>query len=217
MKINFAQIIVIKLITSLVAFPAFAGGFTESLYLCDLGIMNSNNLSQKGVDFIQYQEEGKAFDISATQNFSSALTNATNLNSSYDRWNLTNGIENVSINLQSDFYGAQYYLEYCYKWDRVLPSDNFNYNVTFITSLPVAVPNTQFSVDTKCSQKNLSGAVIDTPNSQSTITTNTVTTDFASMRCTVRLNFKENPYFTPRPHNGGLLDINPNITVRVGL
>lgn len=211
---NFAMIIIIALISVITEMSAEAG-YTENLYLCDLGIMSINNSNQLGVDFIQYTQNGKTLSVSTSTHFSTALNVATILNPSFDRWNPTTGINDVSINLESDFYGSQYYLEYCYTWDRILPSDNLNYEVTFTSRLSTVVPFTQLSADTNCSLKANNGTVINTSVSQSFIATNSITTDFSSMRCTIKLSFKENLNFIARPHNGDDLGINPNITVRV--
>jgi hypothetical protein len=204
--------IIIYLITIL---QAFASGYAENIYLCDLGILNSNSANERGVDFIQYTTNGRNLSVSSASYLSTALNASLNLNPSFDRWNTANGIDDVSINLESDYLGAQYFLEYCYTWDRILPTDNLNYDVTFITTLPASVPYTQFSVDTKCSLMANNGAVVNTEILQSSIATNSLSTDFSSMRCTVRLNFKEDSFFTARPHNGGLLNIDPQVTVKV--
>jgi hypothetical protein len=212
---KYSNYLFINLITMFIAMPSFAGGYTENLYLCDLGMKSSNIFNERGVDFIQYVQNGRNLSVNATPVLSSALSLATNNNSLFDRWSSLNGITDVSINLESDFYGTQYFLEYCYTWDRVLPTDNINYDVTFISSLVSTITSTQFSVDTRCSIMANNGAVVNTLNSNSFVTTNLLSIDFSSMRCTIRLNFKEDTFSISRPHNGGLLNIDPNITVRV--
>jgi hypothetical protein len=209
------SIAIISLISAFFGAPAMAVGYVENLYLCDLGIMNSNSYNKLGVDYIHYFQNDKNLGVSASSRFSSALNNATNLDSHFDRWDPLTGINDVSINLESDFYGAEYYLEYCYTWDRTLPSDNLNYDIKFTTSLPSAVPSTQLSVDTNCSLKANNGVVANTSISDSAIVINTMTTDFSSMRCTIKLNFKEDIYLKTRPHNGDLVGVDPHITVKV--
>ena len=212
---KFVSYIILGLI-SLSSLPsADAAGYTEALYLCDLGIKNSNSLNQQGVDFVQYSQMGRNLNVSAGTEFTSALSMATQANSSFDRWDENTGLDNVSINLESELYGVEYYLEYCYKWDRIMPSDNINYDVTFFTNLPNAVAHTIPNIVTNCSIKANNGNIIDTPVSSSFVSTNTITTDSTSMRCTIRINFKEDSFFTARPHNGGLVGVDPNITVKV--
>jgi hypothetical protein len=207
--------ILIIIFTNFLAITALATGYTENLYLCDLGIINSNSTNQLGVDFIQYTQNEKTLSVSAQTTYSTALNKSTRINPAFDRWTPANGLNDISINMESDFYGSQYYLEYCYTWDRTAPSDNINYDVTFISSLPTAVPFTQMSVDTNCSIKANDGAVINTETSKTPVTNNLLTTDLVGMRCTIKLNFKEDSFFIARPHNGDYLGINPNITVKV--
>lgn len=190
-------------------------GYTENLYLCDMGIKNVNFSNALGVDFIQYSQNGRTLNLSASSNYTTALDQALRLNPSFDRWNPLTGINDVSIDLGSDYFGAQYYLEYCYTWDRTLPTDNINYDVTFTSSLPNAVPFTQMGVDTNCSLMANNGAVINTQVAQSFTATNYLSTDFTSMRCTIRLTFTEDSFFIKRPHNGNALGIDPNVTTRV--
>lgn len=209
------KLAIISLTSILFITNSMAAGYTEKLYLCDLGIKSSNSSNQLGVDFIQYKQLEKTLSVTASNQFSTALSVAMGLNSGFDRWNPSTGINDVSINLESDFYGSEYYLEYCYTWDRILPTDNLNYDVTFITSLSNAIPFTQVGVDTRCSIKANNGSIMNTSTLQSPTAKNLITTDFSSMRCTIKFNLKEDSYFIVRPHNGDFIGIDPNISVRV--
>jgi hypothetical protein len=194
---------------------AYADGYGHDLYLCDLGIKNANSLNQFGVDFIQYFQNAQLRNVFSTNEFSTVLAQNIRNNSSFDRWSSTNAIENVSINLESDFYGSQYFLEYCYNWERIMPTDNLNYEVSFLTMLRSPISNTQFSVDTICSLMANNGVVTNEVNMQSNQATLFLSTDYKSMRCTIKLNFKEDISFATRPHNGGDLNIDPVINVKV--
>ena len=214
---NHTKVNIVFLSTVFALSSAFAAGYSENLYLCDLGIISSNTLNERGVDFIQYSLNAQTSSVSAYLSYSTALTNALNLDAAFDRWNPANGIENVSINLESDYYGTQYFLEYCYTWDRLAPVDNTYYDVNFSASLPTVIPFTNFTADTKCSLMDSNAAVTNVAVLQSLTATVPLTSDFISMRCTIRLNFTESAGFTARPHNGGLLDIDPGVTVKAEL
>ncbi len=191
--------------------------YTENLFLCDLGIMNSNTSNQLGVDSIQYTQFGKTMSLSAlsTSLFTSQLEAAKNFNGAYDRWDASIGMTDIFVNLDSDFYGSRYYLEYCYTWNRAVPSDNLNYEIKFSASLPIELPSTRVSVDTKCSMLGSKGDVVSNEYLQSFKATNTLSTDVVSMRCTVRLNFVEDSFTKSRPHDGSAFQLDPNVSIEV--
>lgn len=189
--------------------------YSHNLTLCDLGLRNGNSFNQLGVDFIQYSLAGRVTSVTAGANFSSAVNQELSGNSLYNQWDINNGISDVSMNLGSDYFGTEYYLQYCYTFDRQLPNDNITYEVTTLSSMPVNVPETLWTSDTTCSLKYSNGVIINSQSLNASNVTNLITTDIVSARCTIKLNFTESSYFKLRPHSGDPLSIDPSVIVRV--
>lgn len=217
--------ILIGLIFIFHTFLSFAVDYTENLYLCDLGIKNSNTSNQLGVDFIEYFQSNRNLSVNAGINFNTASNYIQNYDPAFSLWLPNYAIDNASINLETDFYGSQYFLQYCYTWDRTIPPNNngtsisstpMSYNVTFNTSIMGPIPMTQVSGVTDCSILSSAGYV-NQVTSQTLDVINSLSSDSISMRCTIKINFIEDTFGGMRPHNGGVVDINPIVNVSVGL
>jgi len=194
---------------------SFANGYSQNIYLCDMGIRNLNHSNNSGVNYMEYLQNGNSQVIQENTNWTSALDRASQLILNYDRWNPAFSIDNISVNLGSDFYGAQYYLEYCYSWDRQAPMDSIQYAITFTPTLKANIPNTEMQTDTKCSIKFKDGHVVDSDSPQSDYVQTLLEDGKVSMRCTIRLTFKEATGNIQRPHNNDLGEVNPQINVKV--
>ena len=194
---------------------SFALGYTHNIYLCDVGMMNSDFSNSRGVDYVEYTQNGQVQRVGANTAWTSAFQRAPQQIMGYDRWNPSFGIEEVTFALNSDYYGTQYYLEYCYMWDRQAPFDAVQYSTLFTPTLYAPIPNTTMTVDTKCSIQFKNGSVIDNDSPQTPVVETLLDENKTSMRCTIRLTFKETATNIQRPHNSDLSAVNPQIKVKV--
>lgn len=201
-----------------IALPSasFASGYTENLFLCDMGIMNPDRSNTRGVDYVEYLQNERSNMIHGSYAWSTAIDIAKTKIQNYERWNPAFGINDVSFNLDSEFYGTEYYLEYCYTWDRVLPLDPILYTLTFTSELPIEIPHTQFETSSTCSIKSEDGhSTENTKYPQTPEIEIMLNPDQVSMRCTIRLSFKELTGNIYRPHNQDLGAIDPKVQIKV--
>lgn len=202
--------------TSVMTIAATTPAYTESLYLCDLGIKNANTTNQLGVDFIEYTQVGRNEEVGSGINFVTASNLISAIDPLFNLWSSNYGITNVSIDLESDNFGSQYYLQYCYNWIRNTAKSNNNgsYKVNFTTTLPTTITNTQASGVTDCSIISTKGVVTQVTTKGLTALSS-LSGNSASMRCTIKINYIEDILAGARPHNGDAIDINPVVKVSV--
>lgn len=192
---------------------ALAGGYTQDLFLCDVGIRSPGTAAALGVDYLTYKFKDKRLTLMGGMTLSSAVKAATD---PYDRWDTNNQLKDVDLNLESDYYGTMYYLEYCYKWERVLPSDSVVYAVTLMLAQPsVPITHTNIAVTTTCVTKTAAGAFL-TQNASDWVPVYTqLGTDMNAVRCTVRFTFNEVADGSRRPHSLDYENDSPQISVKV--
>lgn len=189
---------------------AHAETYTHQIYLCDMGMMNPGTTGSRGVDYMEYMQNGRKETVLATPAWSSAAVIAGQKILGFDRWNSAYAINDVGFNLESDFYGSQYYLEYCYMWDRdphapgTPGGGNYTIQYSFVVSaeIPVQIINTAINMNSKCDVQNKNHKVRSSEFLQTPLFQELLEPDEVSMRCTIRLTFKEETVgLLLRPHN----------------
>lgn len=195
-----------------------AAGHVDQLYLCDLGITNPDRTNRYGVDYVEYTQNSHKYLGQATPTTYSAATVAAQQIVGYDRWKSNFGIDNVYFNLDSEFYGSSYYLEYCFTWDRLPPMDNIQYTVKVSTAMPIEVPYTTLNTDSKCSLVSLNSGVQSVNNAAFDKTSAfemILLPNVVGMRCTIRLSLQETAGGILRPHNNDLGAVDPQVRIQV--
>lgn len=188
---------------------AHAQGYAHSLFLCDLGMQSLSGANNLGVNFVTYDQLGLSRSLGATstlQKASQKVPEGTNL------WLEPNQISNVLFNLESDYYGTEYYWDYCYVWNR----DQLNealFSIDINVATPPEIDNTAITFKTECTSRSILNTLI----TQTSINTNSTLWSMPSnqveLKCIIRFSFKEENFTVRRPHQTRL----DNLTSQIGI
>ena len=198
---------------------ALAVGYQEELFLCDLGIRNPDTSNSLGVNLIRFRRGERPRTLRASPVLTSAYATSPEV---YDRWVQGNALTDVEFDLGADYYGSEYFLEFCYKWERTVPADRVDYSVILNLTpgsglgygLGSGMSNTRLGVDTTCVAKDNAG-VFFTQNFKGSLQPATILgPDKVALRCIVRFSYVETNEGVRRPHSLEY-DIDPIIVVKV--
>ncbi len=186
-----------------------AQGYTHSLFLCDLGLQSLSGSNDLGVNFVTYDQLGVGRSFGAINSIQKA---SQKVPAGTDLWLEANQISNVLFNLESDYYGTEYYWDYCYVWNREQLNETlFSININVVT--PPEIDNTLITFQTECTSRSILNTLI----TQTSVNTNNTTWNMPSnqveLKCIIRYTFREENFTVRRPHQTRL----DNLTSQIGI
>ena len=193
---------------------AWAAGYIHDAFVCDVGIRNPDRTNRLGVDSVGFTRAGRTQSVAGTPEGVSAVLSAIE---KYDRWDSANALTEVAVNLGSDFFGSEYFVEFCYRWDRMAPVDATDYTIDLSLLLNAVPQHVNVNADTNCLLQNKNGSTVNRRVPGAERVQIAVGADFVNLRCGIRFTFTEVKDGSRRPHQISTtgLESEPQIKVKV--